>query len=190
MVVSQQRRFDDRTRRPRAPVFTRALLTAMASSASSRNSRIDAFGVKQRLILLGQGVFGSFQDLNQRFFAEFVSRRHHWQTTDKLRNPDQNLIRASSGSAAGNSSPSLALSDFAFTVSAKTNAGPVSTLRLAITLSRPANAPPQINRDLRGTSTCKNSCCGCLRPPCGGTATVPSIGFSNACMRLRRKHRG
>ncbi len=27
-----------------------------------------------------------------------------------------------------------------------------------------------------------NSCCGCLRPPCGGIeATVPSIILSNAC---------
>ena len=31
-------------------------------------------------------------------------------------------------------------------------------------------------------STCRNSCCGCLRPPCGGTlATVPSMIFSSAC---------
>ena len=31
-------------------------------------------------------------------------------------------------------------------------------------------------------STCRNSCCGCLRPPCGGTeAIVPSISFSSAC---------
>ena len=31
-------------------------------------------------------------------------------------------------------------------------------------------------------STCRNSCCGCLRPPCGGTeATVPSIILSSAC---------
>ena len=53
--------------------------------------------------------------------------------------------------------------------------------RCSITLSRPANAPPQINRILE-VSTCKNSCCGCLRPPCGGTeATVPSISLSNAC---------
>jgi ATP-dependent Clp protease ATP-binding subunit ClpX len=31
-------------------------------------------------------------------------------------------------------------------------------------------------------STCKNSCCGCFLPPCGGTAaTVPSIIFKSAC---------
>ena len=35
--------------------------------------------------------------------------------------------------------------------------------------SRPANAPPQMNRMLV-VSTCRNSCCGCLRPPCGGNA--------------------
>ena len=34
--------------------------------------------------------------------------------------------------------------------------------------SRPAKAPPQMNRMLV-VSTCRNSCCGCLRPPCGGT---------------------
>ncbi|MNY57085.1 hypothetical protein D3C86_1932370 [compost metagenome] len=47
--------------------------------------------------------------------------------------------------------------------------------------SRPLNAPPAMNR-MFVVSTCRNSCCGCLRPPCGGTeATVPSISFSKAC---------
>ena len=47
--------------------------------------------------------------------------------------------------------------------------------------SRPANAPPQMNRMLV-VSTCRNSCCGCLRPPWGGTeAVVPYISFSSAC---------
>ena len=47
--------------------------------------------------------------------------------------------------------------------------------------SRPANAPPQTNRMLV-VSTCRNSCCGCLRPPCGGTeAMVPSMILSSAC---------
>ena len=53
--------------------------------------------------------------------------------------------------------------------------------RSRITLSRPENAPPQMNRMLR-VLTCKNSCWGCLRPPCGGTeAMVPSISLSRAC---------
>ena len=47
--------------------------------------------------------------------------------------------------------------------------------------SRPTNAPPQMNRMLV-VSTCRNSCCGCLRPPLGGTfATVPSMILSSAC---------
>lgn len=58
---------------------------------------------------------------------------------------------------------------------------PASVLRCWMILSRPANAPPQMNSMLR-VSTCRNSCCGCLRPPCGGTeATVPSISFNSAC---------
>src|SRR5262249_47546401 len=31
-------------------------------------------------------------------------------------------------------------------------------------------------------NACRNSCCGCLRPPCGGTdAVVPSMILSSAC---------
>ncbi len=53
--------------------------------------------------------------------------------------------------------------------------------RADMILSSPAKAPPQINR-MFVVSTCKNSCWGCLRPPCGGTlATVPSINFNSAC---------
>ena len=44
-----------------------------------------------------------------------------------------------------------------------------------------ASVPPQMKR-MFFVSTCRNSCCGCLRPPCGGTeATVPSMIFSRAC---------
>ena len=44
-----------------------------------------------------------------------------------------------------------------------------------------ANAPPQMNKMLV-VSTCRKSCCGCLRPPLGGTlATVPSTIFRSAC---------
>jgi hypothetical protein len=33
-----------------------------------------------------------------------------------------------------------------------------------------------------GGVTCTNYCCGCLRPPCGGTeATLASMILSNAC---------
>ena len=48
--------------------------------------------------------------------------------------------------------------------------------------SKPAKAPPQINKILL-VSTCRNSCCGCLRPPCGGiAATVPSHNFQQSLL--------
>ena len=43
--------------------------------------------------------------------------------------------------------------------------------RREMIFSRPANAPPQIKRML-DVSTCRNSCWGCLRPPCGGTEAI------------------
>jgi hypothetical protein len=47
--------------------------------------------------------------------------------------------------------------------------------------SRPTKAPPQMKRMLV-VSTWRKSCCGCLRPPLGGTlATVPSMILSRAC---------
>ena len=58
---------------------------------------------------------------------------------------------------------------------------PVSSHLCWITDSSPENAPPQMKRMLE-VSTCKNSCCGCFLPPCGGTeATVPSMSFNKAC---------
>ena len=54
-------------------------------------------------------------------------------------------------------------------------------IRRAMILSSPANAPPQMKR-MFVVSIERNSWCGCLRPPCGGTeATVPSRIFSSAC---------
>src|SRR6266513_628755 len=47
--------------------------------------------------------------------------------------------------------------------------------------SSPSNAPPQMNR-MSLVLTWMYSCCGCLRPPCGGTeATVPSRILRSAC---------
>ena len=58
---------------------------------------------------------------------------------------------------------------------------PLEPIRRAMTLSRLANAPPQMNRTFV-VSIDRNSWWGCLRPPCGGTdAVVPSRIFSSAC---------
>ena len=53
--------------------------------------------------------------------------------------------------------------------------------RFSMILSSPTNAPPQMKSTLV-VSTWMNSCCGCLRPPWGGTlAIVPSRILSSAC---------
>ena len=58
---------------------------------------------------------------------------------------------------------------------------PLLPMRRSMTLSRFANAPPQMNSTFV-VSIVRNSWCGCLRPPCGGTlAEVPSRIFSSAC---------
>ena len=165
-------------RRPRAPVLRAIAFLAIASSASSRNSRSTPSRLNSAWYCLVRAFFGS---LRIWIRASSLSSFNVATTGRRPMNSGirPNLIR-SSGSTCASSSPSLALSDFAFTVAPKPIPEPVST-RWEITLSRPANAPPQINRILE-VSTCKNSCCGCLRPPCGGTAaTVPSISFNSAC---------
>ena len=58
---------------------------------------------------------------------------------------------------------------------------PWRPMRLSMIRSRPANAPPQMNRMLV-VSIWMNSWWGCLRPPWGGTdAVVPSRILSSAC---------
>src|SRR5438105_1905931 len=53
--------------------------------------------------------------------------------------------------------------------------------RWAVSFQGQENEPSHTNRMLV-VSTCRNSCCGCLRPPCGGTeAIVPSMIFRSAC---------
>ena len=54
-------------------------------------------------------------------------------------------------------------------------------IRRSMILSSPTKAPPQMNR-MFVVSICRNSCCGCFRPPFGGTfAIVPSMILSSAC---------
>jgi hypothetical protein len=54
-------------------------------------------------------------------------------------------------------------------------------MRFPMILSRPAKAPPQMNK-MFVVSIERNSWCGCFLPPWGGTeATVPSRIFSSAC---------
>ena len=61
-------------------------------------------------------------------------------------------------------------------------------MRSPMIFSRPEKAPPQMNKMLV-VSTWRNSCCGCLRPPCGGTeAVVPSISFKQRLLDALARH--
>ena len=80
----------------------------------------------------------------------------------------------SSGRQCSNTSP-VSRSALASIAAAKPT--PLWPMRRSITLSRLANAPPQMNSTLV-VSIVRNSWWGCLRPPCGGTdAWVPSRIF-------------
>ena len=85
----------------------------------------------------------------------------------------------SSGSTCSNISPR------SFLLARESIAAPKPTpllpIRLLDHLVEVANEPPQMNR-MFVVSIVRNSWCGCLRPPCGGTeAVVPSRIFRSAC---------
>ena len=163
-------------RNPRAPVFRSIAFRAIARKASSRNSRRTSSMSNKALYCFVSAFFGSVRirtsASSSRSSSVAITGRR--PTNSGMR---PNLIR-SSGSRFESKSLKL-LSSGPRTSAPKPMPAPL--LRLAIVLSSPANAPPQMKR-IFVVSTCKNSCCGCLRPPCGGTdATVPSMIFSNAC---------
>ena len=164
-------------RKPRAPVLRSIALREMARSASSRNSMSHPSISNSLVYCLVMAFLGS---VRMRTNCSSSSSSSVATTGRRPTNSGINpyLIR-SSGSTALSNSPIFFLSFLLFTSAAKPM--PPCSERARTTLSRPENAPPQINRML-AVFTCKNSCCGCLRPPCGGTeAMVPSINFSKAC---------
>ena len=164
--------------RPRAPVLRSIALRAMAFRASSRNSSSTSSRANNAAYCLVSAFFGSF-----RIWMRAASSSSVRVATTGRRPMNSGmrpyLIR-SSGSTLAKFSLKVALAFLDLTSAPKPMPVPL-TERCSITLSRPAKAPPQMKRILE-VSTCRNSCCGCLRPPCGGTeAMVPSISFSSAC---------
>ena len=164
-------------RRPRAPVLRCIALRAMARSASSRNSSSAPSMSKSRLYCLVNAFFGSWR-MDIRASSSSSSRVATTGRRPTNSGMRPNLMR-SSGSTSRKRSVPFGRSSLVRTSEVKPM--PPFWVRCRITFSRPANAPPTMKRMLE-VSTCRNSCWGCLRPPCGGTeATVPSISFSSAC---------
>ena len=164
-------------RKPRAPVFRSMVFLATASNASDLNSISQSSISNSLAYCLVMAFLGSTRILTswRSSSSSRVAATGNRPTNSGI---SPYLIR-SSGSTVLNNSLMLFLSSLPLT-SAENPMPPFSDLSRMI-FSSPENAPPQIKR-IFTVLTCRNSCCGCLRPPCGGTeATVPSISFSNAC---------
>ena len=162
--------------KPLAPVFLLIAFFAISLKASSLNSSWTFSNSNSLLYCLVSEFFGSFKI----FINDFSSKSSSVVTIGIL--PTNSGIKPylikSSGSSFLIKSETL-LSSLLTTLAPKPIE--VSLPLASITLSSPANAPPQIN-SMFVVSTCKNSCWGCFLPPCGGTlATVPSIIFNRAC---------
>src|SRR5262249_50787139 len=137
---------------------------------------IDRLHLEQPLVLFHQRVLGLGENELEGGLVEILERGHHGSR------PTNSGIRPyfnrSSGSTSRKISP-VPRSSGAVTLAPK----PIEAdrPRAEMIFSSPLNAPPHTNR-MSVVSTCRNSCCGCLRPPCGGTdAIVPSMILSKAC---------
>ncbi len=170
-------------RRPRAPVLRSMARWAIEVSASSVKLSSTFLQLEQLAILLHQRVPGLAEDLHQRLDVEILERRVDRQAADELWDEtefEQILrsvalsnwpVRRSSGAATWAPKPM-----------------DLPSRRSPMIFSRPAKAPPQMNRMLV-VSTCRNSCCGCLRPPCGGTeAVVPSMSLRQRLLHALARH--
>ena len=163
-------------RRPRAPVSRSSARSAMACSDSSLNTSSASSYEKNRRYCLVSALRGSVRMVTR-------SSRVSWCTPVTTgRRPmnsgmSPNCTRSSGSASASRSCGSAS----AWLRRSAAKPTPFLPIRRSITLSRSAKAPPQMNR-MFVVSMVRNSWCGCLRPPCGGTdATVPSRIFSSAC---------
>ena len=139
--------------RPRAPVFRSIAFFATARSASGRTSSSTPSMSNNSLYCLTKAFFGS----DKIWINASSSSSVRVATTG--RRPTNSGIKPyftkSSGSTSAKASP-IDLDSFFERTSAPKPMPPFS-LRSRMTLSRPANAPPQMNRIFE-VSTCKNSC--------------------------------
>ena len=163
-------------RNPRAPVLRSMARLAIATRASSVNVSLASSSSNKRWYCLTSAFLG----LDKIVTSASSSRSSSVAITGKR--PTNSGIKPNFSRSSGSRSPKI--SPTPRSSGPRTSAPkpiPAPLPRCAMILSRPANAPPQTNK-MFVVSTCKNSCWGCFRPPCGGTeAIVPSIILSSAC---------
>src|SRR6266568_2636128 len=134
--------------------------------------------VEQLLVLLGERVLGLGEDPDERFLIERVERHGDRQAAHELGYEPvaQQVVRLDVHERV-----LLQLLGDAFGDLFLGKADLPSASAGLDDLLSPSNAPPQMKR-MSLVLTWMYSCCGCLRPPCGGTlATVPSRILSSAC---------
>ena len=169
--------FSSIERSPRAPVFRFIAFFATASRASCRISSSTFSSSNSLPNCLISAFLGSV-----RMVIKASSSSSSSVAIIGMRPTNSGIspyLIKSSGSRSGRNS--LIRASFEMLLMSAPKPIPDFSERCWMTFSSPENAPPQINNTFR-VSTCRNSCCGCLRPPCGGTeATVPSISLSSAC---------
>src|SRR6266576_2114119 len=157
-------------RSPRAPVLRSIAFREIAASASSARVRSTLSISNSRWYCLTSAFFGSV-----RMRLSAASSRSSSVATTGSRPTNSGIspyLSRSSGSTWRKISPVLRSSG-AITLAEK----PIEAERprAEMIFSNPEKAPPHTNKMLV-VSTCRNSCWGCLRPPCGGTeAMVPSM---------------
>src|SRR6267154_1904432 len=150
-------------RRPRAPILRSSADSAIASRASSVKrsftfSYSNSFMYCRVMALRGCVRIWMRAGLSSSCSVPTTGSR---PTNSGMR---PYLIRSCGSSCSSVAPMSRARSDFTSALNPRV----FLPTRRSICLSRPTKAPPQIKRILL-VSTWKNSWCGCLRPPCGGT---------------------
>ena len=154
-------------RRPRAPVSRSSALSAIDVERVVGEDELDAVEGEEALELLDERVARLGEDRDEVVARELVDGAHDRQAADEL--GDQPVVDEVLGQAL--------LEDLARCPArtcdsiAAPKPTPLWPMRRSMTLSRLANAPPQMNRTFV-VSIVRNSWCGCLRPPCGGTLAV------------------
>ena len=164
-------------RRPRAPTLRFERLLGDRLEGLVGELELDALELQDRLVLPDQAVLGLVEDAHQRRLVELLERRDDRQAADELR--DQAVLDAGLRAGRARGLPWVFFSRLPLMSAPKPS--DFWFMRRSMTSSRPTKAPPQMKRMLV-VSICRNSWCGCLRPPCGGTLHwVPSRILSSAC---------
>ena len=163
-------------RRPRAPHLRSIAMCAIARTASSSNVSSTPSRPSSFWYCLHNAFFGSVR------IRTSASSSSASSVTVIGRRPTNSGIRPNFVKSSGRSFFSASvLPSGVLLVSSAPKPRFFLPVRLSIIGTMPSNAPPQMKR-MFVVSIWIISCCGCFRPPCGGTeASVPSRIFSSAC---------